>query len=100
MHTSAGDFVIDVTRAWAPNGADRFYNLVRAGYFTQDVALLHVLIPGFIGAKRASHLVVPSVARAWCEAAIPDDPVVQRNTRGYVTFADVRGRTRARRSSS
>ena len=81
--TSVGEFVIKVTRAWAPNGADRFYNLVRAGYYT-NVAFFRV-IQGFM-AQCGIHG-DPQVNAAWRDANIPDDPVTQHNTRGMVSFA-------------
>ena len=90
METSEGTIVIDVHRDWAPNGADRFYNLVRAGFFT-DVAFFRVL-DGFM-AQAGIHG-RPDVARAWQNANIPDDPVVQHNTRGFVTFATAGPNTR------
>jgi peptidyl-prolyl cis-trans isomerase A (cyclophilin A) len=81
--TTKGDVIIEVTRAWAPNGADRFYNLVRAGYFT-DVPFFRV-ISGFmaqfgISGKR-------EIAAVWASANIPDDRVMQSNKRGMVTYA-------------
>ena len=82
--TTKGPIRIDVTRAWAPNGADRFYNLVRAGFFT-DVAFFRV-IGGFM-AQCGIHG-DPGVSRAWSHANIPDDPVGQQhNTRGMVSYA-------------
>jgi peptidyl-prolyl cis-trans isomerase A (cyclophilin A) len=90
MRTSAGTFVIDVTRAWSPNGADRFYNLVRAGYFT-NVEFFRV-IEGFM-AQTGIHG-RPEVARAWQHANIQDDPVVEHNRRGYVSFATAGPNTR------
>jgi peptidyl-prolyl cis-trans isomerase A (cyclophilin A) len=83
LDTTAGDITIDVHRAWSPNGADRFYNLVRAGYYT-DVAFFRV-IEGFM-AQTGIHG-RPEVNRVWRGATIPDDPVVQHNTRGFVSFA-------------
>ena len=83
LTTDAGPIVIDVTRAWAPNGADRFYNLVQIGFFT-DVAFFRV-VSGFM-AQGGIHG-DPRVAAAWRSANIPDDPVVQSNRRGFVTFA-------------
>jgi peptidyl-prolyl cis-trans isomerase A (cyclophilin A) len=83
LDTTAGNIIIDVHRAWSPNGADRFYNLVRAGYYT-DVAFFRVL-DGFM-AQCGIHG-RGEVNRAWQHATIPDDPVVQHNTRGFVTFA-------------
>jgi peptidyl-prolyl cis-trans isomerase A (cyclophilin A) len=81
--TTKGPFVIEVTRKWAPRGADRFYNLVCAGYY-DDVAFFRV-IEGFmvqfgIGGD-------PRVNAAWQAARIPDDPVAQSNRRGMVTYA-------------
>ncbi len=81
--TTKGDIVIQVTRAWAPNGADRFYNLVRAGFF-KDAAFFRV-IPNFMAQFGIS--ADPAVSRAWMQANIPDDPVKQSNKRGFVTFA-------------
>ncbi len=83
VETSSGDFVIEVHRDWAPHGADRFYNLVKLGFFT-DCAFFRVIKDfmaqvGFHGD--------PEVSRAWSRASIPDDPVKMTNTRGTVTFA-------------
>jgi peptidyl-prolyl cis-trans isomerase A (cyclophilin A) len=81
--TSKGAFVIEVHRDWAPIGADRFYNLVKNGFY-DDVRFFRV-IPGFM-AQFGIHG-NPSVASAWRGAQIKDDPVKQGNKRGYVTFA-------------
>ena len=81
--TTKGDVSIHVTRAWAPNGADRFYNLVRAGFFT-DAAFFRV-IPGFMAQFGISAR--PEVSRVWANANFPDDPVKESNKRGMVTFA-------------
>ncbi|MFN0057827.1 MAG: peptidylprolyl isomerase [Planctomycetota bacterium] len=81
--TTKGDIVIDVTREWAPQGADRFYNLVKIGFFT-DVAFFRVL-PGFM-AQFGLHA-NPEVSAKWRGATLKDDPVTQSNKRGYVTFA-------------
>lgn len=83
FETSAGDFVIAVRRAWAPRGADRFYNLVRSGYY-DDVRFFRVL-SGFM-AQFGIHG-DPSVSAVWREQRIPDDPVRRSNQRGMVTFA-------------
>ena len=91
VETTEGPFVIDVTRAWAPNGADRFYNLVKIGYFT-DVAFFRVL-EGFM-AQAGIHG-NPEVNRVWTGRNIEDDPVTQSNTRGMVTFATAGPNTRA-----
>ena len=83
LNTTKGPVVIEVTRAWSPNGADRFYNLVRAGYFT-DLYFFRV-VGGFMAQFGVSSK--PEIAQAWVKETIPDDPVVQSNTRGMVTFA-------------
>jgi peptidyl-prolyl cis-trans isomerase A (cyclophilin A) len=88
--TTKGDVIIEVTRAWAPRVADRFYNLVRAGFFT-DAAFFRVL-PGFMAQFGISAR--PDVARAWDGAKIPDDPVKQSNKRGMITFATAGPNTR------
>jgi len=81
--TTRGNFVVDVIRAWSPRGADRFHELVDAGYFT-DIAFIRVL-PGFV-AQFGMHG-DPAVNRRWEANPIPDDPVVQSNTRGTIVFA-------------
>jgi len=83
LQTTAGPILIDVERAWAPKGADRFYNLVKIGYF-EDVAFFRV-IDGFMAQAGISG--DPAVTRAWRSARIQDDPPTQSNTRGMVTFA-------------
>lgn len=88
--TSKGRFVIQVTRAWAPRGADRFYNLVKNGYY-DDVRFFRV-IPNFM-AQFGIHG-NPSVMAAWRAARIQDDPVKQSNLRGYVVFATAGPNTR------
>ncbi|MFQ5701338.1 MAG: peptidylprolyl isomerase [Acidobacteriota bacterium] len=81
--TTKGDFVIEVTRDWSPAGADRFYNLVKIGYF-KDVAFFRV-VENFM-AQFGIHG-DPRVNAAWRSANITDDPVKQSNLRGFVTFA-------------
>lgn len=81
--TSAGDFVVEFHRDWAPNGADRAYNLIKANYY-DDIAFFRV-VPGFM-AQFGIHA-NPKVNAAWKDATIPDDPVKKSNTRGMVTFA-------------
>jgi len=88
--TTKGKFTIEVTRALAPNGADRFYNLVRSGYFS-DIALFRV-IPGFM-CQFGIHG-DPKVAKVWREASIIDDSVKSSNVRGAVTFATAGPNTR------
>ena len=88
--TTKGKFTIEVTRSLSPNGADRFYNLVRSGYF-KDIAFFRV-IPGFM-CQFGIHG-DPSVSAKWREANINDDPVKGSNTRGAITFATAGPNTR------
>jgi peptidyl-prolyl cis-trans isomerase A (cyclophilin A) len=81
--TTKGDFVIAVQRAWAPLGADRFYNLVRSGYY--DGVRFFRVLPGFM-AQFGIHGDT-TVTNAWRERRIADDPVRRTNLRGMVTFA-------------
>src|SRR6478736_6448256 len=78
--TSKGVFVVEVHRDWAPNGADRFYNLVKAGFY-DDIRFFRV-IDGFM-AQFGIHG-TPAVASAWQNASIKDDPGKQSNKRGFV----------------
>ena len=88
--TSKGSFTITVTRAWAPLGADRFFNLVKSGFF-DDVRFFRV-ISGFM-AQVGIHG-NPTIAKAWAGARIQDDPVKQSNRRGFVSFATAGANTR------
>lgn len=81
--TTKGDFVIAVHRDWAPLGADRFYNLVRSGFYN-GVRFFRV-IPGFM-AQFGIHGDT-AITAAWRERRFPDDPVRRTNGRGMVTFA-------------
>jgi len=88
--TSKGAFVIEVHREWAPNGADRFYNLVKNGFF--DEVRFFRVISGFM-AQFGIHG-NPGVQSAWRNANLKDDPVRQSNKRGFVTFATAGPNTR------
>jgi peptidyl-prolyl cis-trans isomerase A (cyclophilin A) len=88
--TTAGDFVVEVHRDWAPLGADRFYNLVRNGYFTN--AAFFRVVPGFVVQFGLS--ADPAVNKVWDGAKIKDDPVVQSNKRGNLVFATAGPNTR------
>jgi peptidyl-prolyl cis-trans isomerase A (cyclophilin A) len=81
--TSKGTFVVEVNRAWSPNGADRFYNLVKNGFY-DDTRFFRV-IPGFMVQFGING--DPAVSAPWREARISDDKVTQSNKRGYITFA-------------
>lgn len=83
FETSKGDFVIEVHRDWAPNGADRFYNLVSYGYY-DNIRFFRVL-DGFM-AQFGIHGDT-AVSAVWREQRLVDDPVVQSNQRGFVSYA-------------
>ena len=83
FETTKGDIVVQVQRSLSPNGADRFYNLVRNGYY-EGVRFFRV-IDGFM-AQFGMHG-DPRVTAALRAAPIQDDPVMASNTRGMVTFA-------------
>ena len=89
--TTKGAFTVEVTRSLSPHGADRFYNLVKAGYFN-DVAFFRVV----------SHFMVqfgmhgdPKINAAWGKSSIQDDPVKTSNTRGTLTYAMAGPNTRS-----
>ena len=82
VETSEGTFVIEVHRAWAPLGADRFYNLVKNGFY--DGTRFFRVRPNFM-AQFGLHGDA-DVQRAWQTAPLRDDPVTQKNVRGFVSF--------------
>jgi peptidyl-prolyl cis-trans isomerase A (cyclophilin A) len=88
--TSKGSFVIEVHRDWAPNGADRFYNLVKSGFYN-DAPFFRV-IEGFMVQFGING--DPKISAVWRDANIPDDPVKQSNGRGMMTFATAGPNTR------
>ena len=81
--TSKGAFVVEVNRDWAPNGADRFYNLVKNGFY--DNVRFFRVISGFMVQFGING--DPKISAPWREARIADDPVKQSNRRGYITYA-------------
>ena len=81
--TSKGVFVIDVRREWAPIGADRFYNLVKNGFYDEN--RFFRVISGFMVQFGINGN--PQVSTPWRNAQIKDDPVKQSNKRGFITFA-------------
>jgi peptidyl-prolyl cis-trans isomerase A (cyclophilin A) len=81
--TTKGDFTLKVTRAWSPNGADRFYNLVKHHFF--DDAPFYRAVAGFMVQFGIS--AYPEVTKAWANATIKDDKVAESNKLGYITFA-------------
>ncbi len=90
FETSTGDFVIKVHREWAPRGADRFYSLVKSGFF--DGCRFFRVVPGFMVQFGING--DPATQARWREQPIPDDPPTKSNRRGYVTFATAGPNTR------
>jgi peptidyl-prolyl cis-trans isomerase A (cyclophilin A) len=88
--TTKGTFVVTVHRSWAPRGADRFYNLVRARFY--DGNEFFRVVKGFVVQFGISGF--PSVSTAWQNANIKDDPVKASNTVGTITYADAGPNTR------
>ncbi len=83
LETAAGSFVIEVHRDWAPLGADRFYNLVKRGWY--DGVRFHRVLQDFTAGWGIHD--DPYVNRVWQNELLADDPVTQSNTRGRVSFA-------------
>jgi peptidyl-prolyl cis-trans isomerase A (cyclophilin A) len=88
--TTKGDVIIQVNRVWAPIGADRFYNLVRSGFY-KDAAFFRI-VPRFVA--QFGIPARPDVAAAWDHAYLVDDRVTQSNKRGTLTFATAGPNTR------
>jgi len=85
FETTCGAFVVEVERAWAPRGADRFHNLVKCGFF--DGASFFRVVPGFVvqfGLSGSSR-----VNGAWADATIPDDPPKESNRQGTICYAKI-----------
>lgn len=91
LTTTKGDIDLEVQREWSPHGADRFYQLVRHGYY-DSAAVFRIRAATWAQFGIAAD---PAVSRAWRSQAIPDDPRVLSNIRGTVDFAfrDPNGRT-------
>lgn len=91
VETSAGHFVIEVHRAWAPHGANRFHDLVRHRYY--DCSRFFRTVAGkWVQFGIAGD---PAVAQAWRDKTIPDDKLTQSNTTGFVAFANTGPGTRS-----
>ncbi len=90
FETTKGEFVVEVTRAWAPRGADHFYELVKTRFY--DGARFFRVIRGFVAQFGVNG--DPSVQNLWSQLRIPDDPVVQKNLKGYLSYAKTGPNTR------
>jgi peptidyl-prolyl cis-trans isomerase A (cyclophilin A) len=84
--TNKGDFTVEVTRDWAPKGADRFYNLVKNGFY-DNVRFFRVIRSPRLFMAQFGISGDPAIAAKWSDANITDDPVKEHNTRGRMTFA-------------
>jgi cyclophilin family peptidyl-prolyl cis-trans isomerase len=91
VETTAGDFVVEAHRAWAPNGVDRLHQLVLAGLFN-DSRFFRV-VPGFVAQFGIPGN--PKIAQVWRTKTIADDPVVQNNRRGFISYAMTGPNTRS-----
>jgi len=89
--TTAGNFVIEVHRDWSPHGADRFYELVRDGYYN-DSRFFRVVPGRWVQFGISGD---PKTAQEWRRRAIPDDTLVQHNTAGFIGFANTGPNTRS-----
>jgi peptidyl-prolyl cis-trans isomerase A (cyclophilin A) len=83
METSRGKIAIEFTRAWAPNGVDRFYNLARAGYY--DDTRFYRVVSGFVAQFGVA--ADPAFANYWGWHTIKADPVIEHNVRGTLAYA-------------
>jgi len=83
FETSKGDFEVTVTREWSPAGADRFYTLVKSGFY--DGARFFRVLPGFV--VQFGIAADPAVTAKWRDANLTDEPVKQSNKRGTITYA-------------
>ncbi len=83
LETTKGDVVLEIRRAWSPHGANRFFNLVRAGYY-DDLRITRVVAPKW--AQFGIHG-DPRIAKIWRDRTIPDEPRVLPNERGTIAFA-------------
>ncbi len=83
FETSAGDFILEIHRSWAPKGADRFVNLIENGFY--DECRFFRIVPNFVAQFGING--DPALSKIWREARITDDPVKRTNSRGFVCFA-------------
>jgi cyclophilin family peptidyl-prolyl cis-trans isomerase len=91
FETTAGSFVIEVHRKWSPHGADRFYELVRNGYYN-DSRFFRVVPGRWVQFGLSGD---PRTAAKWRHRVIPDDPLVEHNTASFVAFANTGPNTRS-----
>jgi peptidyl-prolyl cis-trans isomerase A (cyclophilin A) len=87
FNTTKGDVIVEITRSWAPNGADRFYNLVRGGFFN-GCAIFRVIRSPQPFMAQFGISPRPEVNRAWANQTLLDDPVKESNKRGRITYGN------------
>ena len=90
LDTSKGPVIIEVRREWAPRGADHFYELVKTGFY--DNARFFRVVRNFV--VQFGIAADPKTQQLWANLELPDDPVVEHNKRGTVTFATRGANTR------
>jgi peptidyl-prolyl cis-trans isomerase A (cyclophilin A) len=83
LETTVGDVVLEVHRDWAPNGANHFEELVEAGFY--DNCSFFRVLPGFVAQWGLNG--DPALNTQWASSTIPDDPVIESNLPGMITFA-------------
>jgi peptidyl-prolyl cis-trans isomerase A (cyclophilin A) len=93
FNTTRGDFTVEVHRAWAPLGADRFFNLVANGFFT-NAAFFRVVVTPRPFIVQFGLNASPALNKVWKDANIKDDPVKESNKRGTLVFATAGPNTR------
>ena len=83
LETTKGEILLEVNRAWSPHGVDRFYNLIRYGYYN-DLPVFRINPGTWAQFGIAGE---PAIAQAWRHKTIPDDPRVESNVRGTLAYA-------------
>lgn len=83
FETSAGDFTLEITRKWAPIGADHFYRLIENKFY--DDCRFFRVVPGFVVQFGING--DPQVQKSYRDATLQDEPVVASNMRGFITYA-------------
>jgi cyclophilin family peptidyl-prolyl cis-trans isomerase len=91
IETTTGSFIIEAHRDWAPNGVDRLHQLVKTGILN-DSRFFRV-VPNYIAQFGIAGN--PKIAAAWKDKTIPDDPVMQSNKRGFISYAMTGPNTRS-----
>jgi homoserine O-acetyltransferase len=91
LETTAGSFILEAHRDWSPHGADRFYELVRDGYYN-DSRFFRVVPGRWVQFGISGD---PRTAQQWRPCTIPDDPLVEHNTAGFVAFSNTGPNTRS-----